>query len=193
MVGGHDAWRIAATTQGDRHASYRRAATALPLRRDDAYDSAYATAAKLREAGVHFCIATDGRRSEAAHDRNLPYEASMAAAFGLPKDEALKSVTLYAAQILGVADQLGSLEPGKAATLIVTNGDPLDFPAEIEAAYIDGRKLDLTIDRLACATSIARGTNDSSLLHQRERAGGLGSILLGRDFLSSRAGSEVPR
>jgi imidazolonepropionase-like amidohydrolase len=62
----------------------------------------------------------------------------------LPKDEALKAVTLYPAQILGVADQLGSLETGKAATLIVTNGDPLDFPTKIEAAYIDGRKIDLS-------------------------------------------------
>jgi imidazolonepropionase-like amidohydrolase len=68
----------------------------------------------------------------------------MAAAFGLPRDEALKAVTLYPAQLTGVADQLGSLEPGKAATLIVTNGDPLDFPTNVEAAYIDGRKIDLT-------------------------------------------------
>jgi imidazolonepropionase-like amidohydrolase len=74
----------------------------------------------------------------------LPYEAAMAAAYGLPKEEALKSVTLYPAQLLGVADQLGSLEVGKAATLIVTNGDPLDFPTQIETAYIDGRKIDLT-------------------------------------------------
>jgi imidazolonepropionase-like amidohydrolase len=68
----------------------------------------------------------------------------MASAFGLPKEEALKAVTLYPAQLLGVDDQLGSLQTGKAATLIVTNGDPLDFPTQVEAAYIDGRKIDLT-------------------------------------------------
>ncbi|MGZ4984671.1 MAG: amidohydrolase family protein [Chthoniobacterales bacterium] len=68
----------------------------------------------------------------------------MSAAFGLPKDEALKAVTLYPAQLLGVADQLGSLETGKAATLIVTNGDPLDFPTNVQAAYIDGRRIDLS-------------------------------------------------
>ncbi len=68
----------------------------------------------------------------------------MASAFGLPREEALKAITLYPAQLLGVGDQLGSLEAGKAATLIVTNGDPLDFPTQVEAAYIDGRKIDLT-------------------------------------------------
>jgi imidazolonepropionase-like amidohydrolase len=62
----------------------------------------------------------------------------------LPKEEALKGVTLYPAQILGVADRLGTLETGKAATLIVTNGDPLDLPTQVEAAYIDGRKIDLS-------------------------------------------------
>ena len=53
-------------------------------------------------------------------------------------------MTLYPAQILGVADRLGSLEKGKAATLIVTNGDPLDFPTQVEIAFIDGRKIDLS-------------------------------------------------
>jgi imidazolonepropionase-like amidohydrolase len=116
----------------------------MPSRRDDPYDSAFANAARLHEAGVRFCMATKGRESEAPHERSLPYEAAMASAFGLPKEEALKSLTLYAAQLLGVGDRLGSLEPGKAATLIVTNGDPLDLPTQVEAAYIDGRKIDLS-------------------------------------------------
>jgi imidazolonepropionase-like amidohydrolase len=144
LVGGHDAWRIASRLKESDTSVIVALSTALPLRRDDGYDDAFSTAAKLKEAGVRYCIATDGRRSEPAHDRNLPYEASMAAAFGLPKDEALKAVTLYPAQILGVADQLGSLETGKSATIIVTSGDPLDFPTKIEAAYIDGRKIDLS-------------------------------------------------
>jgi len=144
LVGGQDAWRIAAQLKESDTPVIITRATALPSRRDDPYDSAFANAARLHEAGVRFCLATKGRESEAPHERSLPYEAAMAAAFGLPKDEALKSLTLYPAQILGVGDQLGSLEPGKAATLIVTNGDPLDFPAQVEAAYIDGRKIDLT-------------------------------------------------
>src|SRR5204863_10108867 len=91
--------------------------TALPPRRDDSYDSVFANPGKLHEAGVRFCIAMNGRNSEAPHERNLPYEASIAAAFGLPKEEALKAVTLYPAQLLGVSDQLGSLEAVKSATL----------------------------------------------------------------------------
>jgi imidazolonepropionase-like amidohydrolase len=73
--------------------------------------------------------------------RNLAYQASMAAAFGLSKDEALKSVTLYPAQILGVADQLGSIEPGKTADLVVANGDPLEITTTIEQVYIDGKPI----------------------------------------------------
>ncbi|MBA2241707.1 MAG: amidohydrolase family protein [Chthoniobacterales bacterium] len=144
LVGGHDAWRLASQLKETGTPVIIALATAMPLRRDEAYDSAFRTAALLREAGVRFCLATNGQRSEASNERNLPYEAAMAAAFGLPRDEALKAVTLYPAQILGIADQLGSLEPGKAATLIVTDGDPLDFPTRVEAAFIDGRKISLT-------------------------------------------------
>lgn len=143
LVGGNDAWRMASQLKETDTPVIIALSTALPLRRDDAYDSAFSNAARLHEAGVRFCIAKNGRDSEAPHDRTLPYEAAMAAAFGLPKDEALKAVTLYPAQILGVSDRLGSLETGKAATLILTTGDPLDFPAQVEMAYIDGRKIDL--------------------------------------------------
>ena len=144
LVGGNDAWRLAPQLKESDTAVIVALTTALPRLRDDPYDTSFANPARLHEAGVRFCIATNARASEAPHERNLPYEASMAAAFGLPREEALKAVTLYPAQLTGVADQLGSLEPGKAATLIVTNGDPLDFPTQVEAAYIDGRKIDLT-------------------------------------------------
>ena len=77
------------------------------------------------------------------NERNLPYHAAMAAAFGLPKDEALKSITLYAARILGVDDRVGSLEPGKDATLIITDGDPLEITTTVESLYIQGREIDL--------------------------------------------------
>lgn len=144
IVGGQDAWRMAPQLKETDTAVIFALPTALPPRRDDPYDSQFANAARLHEAGVRFCIARAGRESEAPHERTLPYEASMAAAYGLPKEEALKAVTLYPAQILGVADQLGALEVGKAATLIVTNGDPLDFPTNVEMAFIDGRKIDLS-------------------------------------------------
>jgi imidazolonepropionase-like amidohydrolase len=143
LVGGNDAWRFAPQLKETDTAVIVGPSTSLPPRRDDGYDSALSNAAKLHEAGVRFCIASNGRGAE-TNERNVGYEAALAASFGLAKDEALKAVTLYAAQILGVADRLGSLETGKAATLIVTNGDPLDFPTQVEAAYIDGRKIDLT-------------------------------------------------
>jgi imidazolonepropionase-like amidohydrolase len=143
LVDGDDAWRVAAQLKESDVPVILGPATSLPPRRDDDYDSAWSSAAKLQQAGVRFCIASNGRSAE-TNERNVGYEAGLAAGYGLPKEEALKAVTLYPAQILGIADRLGSLEPGKAATLIVTNGDPLDFPTQVEAAYVDGRKIDLS-------------------------------------------------
>ena len=143
LVDGDDAWRVAPQLKESDTAVVLGPATSLPPRRDDDYDSAWSSAAKLQQAGVKFCIASNGRGAE-TNERNVGYEAGLAAGYGLPKEEALKAVTIYPAQILGVADRLGSLEKGKAATLIVTNGDPLDFPTQIEAAFIDGRKIDLS-------------------------------------------------
>ena len=144
LVGGHEAWRMSAQLKESDTPVIITLSTAVPSRRDDGYDAIFANAARLHGAGARFCMAMAGRNSEAPHERNLPYEASMASAFGLPKEEALKAVTLYPAQLLGIDDQLGSLQTGKAATIIVTNGDPLDFPTNVEAAYIDGRKIDLS-------------------------------------------------
>jgi imidazolonepropionase-like amidohydrolase len=143
LVDADDAWRIAPQLKESDVPVILGPATNLPPRRDDDYDSAWSSAAKLQQAGVRFCIASNGRGAE-TNERNVGYEAGLAAGYGLPKEEALKAVTLYPAQILGVADRLGSLEIGKAATLIVTTGDPLDFPTEVEAAFIDGRKIDLS-------------------------------------------------
>jgi imidazolonepropionase-like amidohydrolase len=114
----------------------------LPRRRNDSYDSSYAVPAELHKAGVRFCISARGRFG-ASHVRNVPYHAATAIGFGLPADEALKAITLYPAQILGVAERVGSLEVGKDATLFVADGDPLDTPTQITAAWIQGRKVDL--------------------------------------------------
>lgn len=114
---------------------------AFPKRTDSPYDEAFTLPARLHAAGVKFAIATG---DDTAHERNLPYNAAMAVAFGLDHDSAIKSQTLWAAEILGVADQLGSVEPGKSATLIVTDGSPLEVTTKIERAYIDGRLIDLS-------------------------------------------------
>lgn len=143
LVDADDAWRIASQLKEGDIPVILGPATSLPPRRDDDYDSGWTNAAKLHAAGVRFCIASNGRSAE-TNERNVGYEAGLAAGYGLPKEEALKAVTIYPATILGVADRVGSLETGKAATLILTNGDPLDFPTQVEAAFIDGRKIDLS-------------------------------------------------
>jgi imidazolonepropionase-like amidohydrolase len=114
----------------------------LPQRRSDGYDAAYAVPAELHKAGIRFCISGRGRFG-ANSVRNLPYHVAAAVGFGLPADEGLKAMTLYPAQILGVADRVGSLENGKDATLFVCDGDPLDTPTQITAAWIRGRRVDL--------------------------------------------------
>jgi imidazolonepropionase-like amidohydrolase len=114
---------------------------AIPQHPDDPYDAMYANPARLSEAGVRFAIADVG--GGAADDRNLPYQAGMAAAFDLPKDEALRSVTLYPAQILGLGDSLGSIDVGKSATLVLTDGDLLEVRTNVLQEWIDGRPVDL--------------------------------------------------
>ena len=75
--------------------------------------------------------------------RNLPFEAAQAAAFGLPPEEALKAVTINSAEILGVGEKLGSIEKGKTADLILTDGDPLETRTNIKRMFIDGQEVSL--------------------------------------------------
>jgi imidazolonepropionase-like amidohydrolase len=89
---------------------------------------------------VRFAIAGE---ASAAYSNRLPYEAGAAIAYGLPADEALKAVTLYPAQFLGIDDRVGSLQPGRDATLLITTGDPLEYSTIIEQAYIQGREIDM--------------------------------------------------
>ncbi|WP_250846710.1 amidohydrolase family protein [Aquisphaera insulae] len=104
------------------------------------YDSVYANPAKLHAAGVKLALSCrrDGSLA-AAGPRNLPFEAATAAAFGLPEDIAVRSVTLTAAEVLGVADQLGSLDPGKRANVVITAGHLLQPTTRVLALFIDGR------------------------------------------------------
>jgi imidazolonepropionase-like amidohydrolase len=113
----------------------------LPAREDDHYDVLYENAAKLQAAGVRFCISTG---DTGANVRDLPYHAGMSASFGLPRAEALKAVTLYPAQIIGVADRVGSLEAGKIANVVVTDGDLLEARTRVRHLFIQGRQIPLT-------------------------------------------------
>jgi imidazolonepropionase-like amidohydrolase len=139
LVGGADAWRVADELKAKDIAVIAGPTLEMPRRRYESYDAAYTAPAKLASAGVRFCISDGGSPFGAMNARNLPYHAAMAAAFGLPRDEALKSVTLYPAQILGVADQVGSIEPGKIADLIITDGDPLEITTHIEQVWVAGK------------------------------------------------------
>ena len=96
--------------------------------------------ARLHEAGVKFAISGG---SGALYTNRLPWEAGVAVAFGLPEEEALKAVTINAAEFMGISDQVGSLEPGKQATLLITTGTPLDMTSDIEQSYIQGREIDM--------------------------------------------------
>lgn len=146
IVGGLDAWRVTDLLKANDIAVIVSPVLALPLRREDPFDAPFANPGKLQAAGVRFCIANDGADAELGTqaDRNLPYQAGKAAAYGLPPAEALKAITLYPAQLLGVGSELGSIETGKRATLIVTDGDPLEIPTQVEQAYIDGARIDLS-------------------------------------------------
>lgn len=112
----------------------------LPDEADAAYDDSYTLPTRLAKAGVKFCISS----GDSTHARRLPQHAAMAAAFGLPADEALKAITLYPAQILGAGDRLGSIEPGKDANLIITTDNPLEITGDVQAAYVAGHPVDLT-------------------------------------------------
>ena len=115
----------------------------LPLHRSDDYDAPFTLPERLHRAGVKFCISA-GSGSSSWRVGNLPYQAATAAAYGLPRDEALKAITLYPAEILAIADRVGALEPGKDATLLIATGDPLEASTIVEAAYIQGRQVDLS-------------------------------------------------
>src|SRR5207249_3334955 len=115
---------------------------ALPLNEDDAYDRAYSTPADLQKAGIRFAIGTFSGTANLS-SRNLPYQAAQAVAFGLSHDDALKAITKNAAEIWGVADRVGTIEEGKWADLLVTDGDPLETKTQVRQLFIKGKLVDL--------------------------------------------------
>lgn len=111
----------------------------LPMRDDDPYDAPYTLPNDFYKAGVKICFGT----FDVEFARNVPFEAAQAVAFGLPKEEALKALTINSAQILGVGEQLGSIEKGKAADLFLADGDPLQASTNIKQMFIAGREVSL--------------------------------------------------
>ena len=133
IAGGLDAWRCADLLK-ENNVPVLINVDRLPRKESDPYDAAYANAGILFKAGVRFAIVSD----DASQSRNLPYEAAMAASYGLPAEVALRSITLSPAEIFGVADRMGSLEVGKDANLVVTTGDILDHRTQVTDVFIDG-------------------------------------------------------
>ena len=141
ILGGNDAWKVASLLKEKNVPVILTGVFTLPVREDDAYDSLYENPAKLQQAGVLFAISTGDSGPEV---RNLPQYAGMAAAYGLSKSDALKAVTLNPARIMNAADRLGSIEAGKMANLVVTDGDLLEIRTHIRYLFIDGRPVVLS-------------------------------------------------
>ena len=113
----------------------------FPKRDDSPYNAPFSLPARLQSAGIRWCLASG---QDAAHERTLPNIAATAVAHGLDHDRAVEAITLSAAQILGISDRVGSLEPGKSATLFISDGDVLEIASNPTMAWIDGRAVDLT-------------------------------------------------
>ena len=140
--GGNDAWRMADELAKADVAVVVDSPLDLPSRPDEPYDTEFANAGKLAKAGVRVLFNDGGE--DASNVRNLPHLVATAVTFGFPRDKALAGMTLEPAKLLGVADRLGSLEAGKDATFILTDGDILDLRSRVVGAYLDGGALDLT-------------------------------------------------
>lgn len=141
IVGGSESFQIADLLKANNIAVILNEQHALPATEDDDIDQPYKTPAALQKAGVLFAL-NDG--SDNARYRNLSYNAGTAATYGLTKEQALQAITLNAAKILGIADRTGSLETGKDANIVISEGDLLDMKSStVTDAFIQGRQVSL--------------------------------------------------
>ncbi|MDT7524550.1 MULTISPECIES: amidohydrolase family protein [Idiomarinaceae] len=141
LVGARDAWRIADQLAAADVTVVYGEPYGLPSRHDEAYDQAYSTPALLAAAGVDFALAYSTGFWDV---RNLAFAAGNAVAYGLDKEQALAAITIKPAEVMGVADKIGSLEVGKQASLIISQGDVMDHLGQkIQHMFIDGAEVDL--------------------------------------------------
>lgn len=133
IAGGLEAWRCADLLK-EKDVPVLLSVDRLPRREGDRYDDAYTNPSVLHRAGVRFAIVSD----DAADIRNLPYEAAMARAYGLPAEVALRAITLSPAEIFGVADRMGALAVGKDADVFVATGDIMDTRTQVTYVFVDG-------------------------------------------------------
>lgn len=142
IVGGSDSWQIADLLKKNNVSVILQQPHSLPTGEDDDVDQPYKTAAALQKAGVLFAISDDDSQTRG---RNLAFNAGTAVAYGLSKEDALAAISLNAAKIMGVSDKAGSIEVGKDANIVISEGDILDMRTSVVTdAFIQGRKIDLT-------------------------------------------------
>lgn len=134
LTGCREGWRVAGDIAKSGIPVITGPVLALPSRDYDRYDKAYANPGLMKKAGVKVAL----RTSETENVRNLLFNAGFAAAYGLGREDAIKAITIVPAEIFGVSDKLGSIEVGKAANIVVSDGDPLETKTNIVHVFIDG-------------------------------------------------------
>jgi imidazolonepropionase-like amidohydrolase len=139
LAGGEEAYKVKDLLRSKGIPVVLRPTLSLPGDEDDAYDRLLSQPAELAAAGVKFAFGS----FDNSFARRLGQQAANAVAYGLPYDEALKAVTIYPAEIFGVSDQVGTLETGKIANVIVTNGDPLELTTDVKFLFIKGQQTPL--------------------------------------------------
>jgi len=135
LAGGAEAYKVKDLLRSKGVPVILRPTLTLPPEEDDPYDRLLSQPAELASAGVKFAIAS----FDNSFARRLGQNAANAVAHGLPYDEALKAVTIYPAQIFSLGDQIGTIEQGKLANLMVTNGDPLELTTDVKYLFIRGQ------------------------------------------------------
>jgi imidazolonepropionase-like amidohydrolase len=141
LAEGRDAWKAASLLASNNVPVIYNHIFTQPVRDSDSYDVHYSAPETLRKAGVKVVFSLSSYRDSLV--KNLPYDAAQAVAFGFPEEEALKGITLYPAQLAGVADRLGSIEVNKDATLFVCDGDVLDIRSNVKRMWIAGKEVSL--------------------------------------------------
>ncbi len=135
LASGAESWKVKDVLKDKKIPVVLGPSERLPEQEDTAYDKPMTQPSELNAAGIQFAFSSFGT----SFSRRLPQYAGTAVGYGLPHDEALKAVMLNAAQIFGLADQLGTIESGKLANLIVTTGDPLEIQTEVRYLFIKGQ------------------------------------------------------
>ena len=135
LGGGAEAWKVKDLLKEKKIPVILGPTERIPDKEDTPYDKPMTQPSELFAAGIPFAFSSFGT----SFSRRLPQYAGASVAYGLSHDEALKAVMLNAAQIFGLSDQLGTLETGKLANVIVTNGDPLELQTQVKFLFIKGQ------------------------------------------------------